>query len=111
MPRRSAAKAACPRPEHAGSRVHRDGTYGVAGHRRQRYRCFPAEGGREHVSTELLPREEAWRERCETRHGQLGADWVELFAPVVFEPHRPGAWPAAGGLVIDDLPFRVRNPR
>src|SRR5215216_5716442 len=159
MPRRSAAKAACPRPEHAGSRVHRDGTYGVAGHRGQRYRCFPAEGGRPHVFTELLPREEAWRERCETcereverqegpqaarryqfvargiagalvavgagatyqhaalvarerarrmridadtgelretRHGQLVADWVELFAPVVFEPHRPGAWPAAG---------------
>jgi hypothetical protein len=45
----------------------------------------------------------------ESRHGQLVADWVELFAPVVFEPHRPEAWPAAGSLVIDDLPFRVRN--
>ena len=46
----------------------------------------------------------------ETRHGQLVADWVELFAPVVFEPHRPQAWPSAGSLVIDSLPFRVRNP-
>ena len=29
-----------------------------------------------------------------TRHGQLVMDWVELFAPVVFEAHRPVAWPA-----------------
>ncbi|MEO8092631.1 MAG: hypothetical protein ABI726_07990, partial [bacterium] len=46
-----------------------------------------------------------------TRHGQLVADWVELFAPVVFEPHRPDAWPAAGSLVIDDLPFPSRFRR
>jgi hypothetical protein len=174
MPRSSAAKAACPRPEHAGSRVHLDGTYGLPGHRRQRFKCFPANGAPPHVFTELLPREESWRERCdscereverhegpqaaqryqfvargiagalaamgagatyqhaalvarerarrmridretgelrETRHGQLVADWVELFAPVVFEAHRPQAWPATGSLVIDDLPFRVRNPR
>lgn len=173
MPRTSAAKATCPRPEHAGSRVHLDGTYGRPGHRRQRYKCFPAGDGRAHVFTELLPREESWRVRCEscerqverhegpqaarkyqfvargiagalvavgagatyqqaalvarerasrfpidydsgelreTRHGQLVADWVELFAPVVFEPHRPQAWPSAGSLVIDSLPFRVRNP-
>lgn len=153
--------------------MHRDGTYGRAGHRRQRYKCFPGDGGQAHVFTELLPREESWRERCDacerevdrhegpqaprnyhfvargiagalaavgagatyqhaalvarergrrlrldantgelrkTRHGQLVADWVELFAPVVFEPHRPDAWPAAGSLVIDELPFRVRNP-
>jgi hypothetical protein len=66
MPRRSAARAVSPRSEQAGSRVHRDGTYGVAGHRRQRYRCFPVDGGRPRVFTELLPREESWRERCET---------------------------------------------
>ena len=66
MPRRSAARAVCPRSEQAGSRVHRDGTYGVAGHRRQRYRCFPVDGGRPHVFNELLPREGSWRERCET---------------------------------------------
>jgi hypothetical protein len=140
--------------------VHRDGTYGVAGHRRQRYRCFPVDGGRPRVFNELLPREESWRERCETcergverhvgpqaargyqfvgrgiagalvavgagatyrhaalvargrarrlrvdpdtgelretRHGQLVGDWVELFAPVVFEPTapRPGLLRAA----------------
>jgi hypothetical protein len=45
-----------------------------------------------------------------TRHGQLVADWVEVFAPVVFEPHRPDAWPEAGSLLLDDLPFSVRDP-
>jgi hypothetical protein len=44
----------------------------------------------------------------ETDHGQLVADWVELFAPVVFEPHRPASWPAQGSLLLDHLPFRVR---
>jgi hypothetical protein len=51
----------------------------------------------------LLARERASRfqidydigELRESRHGQLVADWVELFAPVVFEPHRPQAWPWA----------------
>ena len=45
-----------------------------------------------------------------TRHGQLVADWVEVFAPVLCEHHRPLAWPAAGSLVLDDLPFSVRDP-
>jgi len=45
-----------------------------------------------------------------TRHGQLVMDWVELFAPVVFEAHRPVAWPASGSLLLDDLPFSVRDP-
>ena len=44
----------------------------------------------------------------ESDHGQLVGDWVELFAPVVFEPHRPSAWPAEGSLLLDHLPFRVR---
>jgi len=44
----------------------------------------------------------------ESDHGQLVADWVELFAPVVFEAHRPAAWPAEGSLLLDHLPFRVR---
>jgi hypothetical protein len=44
----------------------------------------------------------------ESAHGQLVADWVEVFAPVVFEPHRPSAWPAEGSLLLDHLPFRVR---
>lgn len=44
----------------------------------------------------------------ESDHGQLVADWVELFAPVVFEQHRLLAWPAEGSLLLDHLPFRVR---
>ncbi len=44
----------------------------------------------------------------ESAHGQLVADWVEVFAPVVFEPFRPAAWPAEGSLLLDHLPFRVR---
>jgi len=167
----SATRVKCPRPEHAGSRVKLDGTYGKAGHRRQRYKCTPRVGSKAHVFTELLPREESWHSSCEhcerqverregpkaprhyqfvargiaealqavgagatymrasrvTRdrarrfrfdaetgelresdHGQLVADWVELFAPVVFEPSRPSAWPAEGSLLLDHLPFRVR---
>jgi hypothetical protein len=171
MPRISATRVNCPRPEHAGSRVKLDGTYGKRGHRRQRYRCSPRRGGKSHVFTELLPREESRRDSCEhcerhverregpkaprhyqfvargiaealqavgagatymrasrvardrarrfrfdaetgelreSDHGQLVADWVELFAPVVFEPHRPSDWPADGSLLLDHLPFRVR---
>src|SRR5437763_12030834 len=44
----------------------------------------------------------------ESDHGQLVADWVELFAPVVFERCRPGEWPAEGSLLLDHLPFRIR---
>jgi hypothetical protein len=44
----------------------------------------------------------------ESDHGQLVADWVELFAPVVFAPHAAMAWPAEGSLLLDHLPFRVR---
>jgi Transposase, Mutator family len=153
--------------------VRLDGRYGKPGHRRQLYRCLPANGDRPHRFTELLPREEAWHDACETcerpvhsnegphaarryqfvargiaealqavgagasyrqaglvarerakrlradpetgeprmtRHGQLVADWVEVFALVVFEPLRPAAWPEAGSLLLDDLPFSVRDP-
>jgi hypothetical protein len=44
----------------------------------------------------------------ESAHGQLVADWVEVFAPVVFERHRPVAWPVEGSLLLDHLPFRIR---
>jgi hypothetical protein len=44
----------------------------------------------------------------ESDHGQLVADWVELFAPVVFESRRPTFWPPEGSLLLDHLPFRVR---
>jgi hypothetical protein len=170
MPRASATRLKCPRPDHAGSRIKLDGTYGKPGHRRQRYKCSPR-AGKPHVFTELLPREESWHGSCdhcerqverregpkaprhyqfvargiaealgavgagatymhasrvardrarrfrfdletgevrESDHGQLVADWVELFAPVVFEAYRPSAWPAEGSLLLDHLPFRVR---
>jgi hypothetical protein len=71
MPSTSAARARCPRPEHAGSRVHLDGTYGRPGHRRQCYNCFPAGDGRAHVFSELLLREESWRVRCESCERQV----------------------------------------
>ena len=66
----------------------------------------------------LVARERAQRLRGDpetgeprpTGHGQLVADWVEVFAPVVFDPHRRDAWPAAGSLLLDDLPFSVRDP-
>jgi hypothetical protein len=169
----SKAKAACPRPEHAGSRVRFDGQYGPPGHRRQYYKCVPSNGDRPHRFTEVLPREESWKDACDqcerdvefhegphaarkyqfvargiaeallavgagltyrdaaavarerarrlradpqtgelrfTRHGSLVMDWVEVFAPVVFEAHRRRAWPASGSLLLDDLPFRVRDP-
>lgn len=164
--RKSTAAAKCPKPGHAGSRVKFDGTYGPPGHRRQRYRCVPANGDAPHVFTGVLAREESWQADCEvcerpvarrdgpqaarhyqfvargiagalkavgagstymgasriarqrarrTRgsdvasdHGQLVADWVEVFAPVVFEAHRPSSWPSTGTLVLDHLPFRVR---
>ena len=168
----SSARVACPRPEHAGSRVRFDGQYGLDGHRRQRYRCIPANGDRPHRFAEPLPREESWSDACEacerevgfhegphaaryyqfvargiaealvmvgagstyrdaalvarerakrlrvgadgeprfSRHGSLVMDWVGVFAPVVFEPYRPTAWPASGSLLLDDLPFRVRDP-
>jgi len=170
MPRTSATRVRCRRSEHAGSRVKLDGTYGRPGHRRQRFKCSPS-GGKPHVFTELLPREESWQDSCEqcerqverregpkaprhyqfvargiaeglhavgagatymrasrvardrarrfrldpetgelreTDHGQLVADWVELFAPVVFEAQRPAAWPSEGSLLLDHLPFRIR---
>ncbi len=158
-------------PEHAGSRVKLDGTYGKVDHRRQRYKCSPRGGGKPHVFTEVMPREESWHGACdhcerrverregpkaprhyhfvargiaealgavgggatymqasrvardrarrfrvdpesgevrESDHGQLVADWVELFAPLVFEPHKPAFWPPEGSLLLDHLPFRVR---
>lgn len=164
----------CPRPEHAGSRVRFDGQYGKPGHRRQYYKCVPANGDRSHRFTEPLPREESWKDACElcerdvdfhegphaarkyqfvargiaealvaigagstyrdaagvarerarrlradpetgelrfTRHGSLVMDWVEVFASVVFEAHRPREWPASGSLLLDDVPFRVRDPK
>jgi len=65
----------------------------------------------------LVARERALRLRADpdsgepriTRHGSLVMDWVEVFAPAVFEPCRPQRWPVGGSLLLDDLPFRVRD--
>jgi hypothetical protein len=35
------------------------------------------------------------------------ADWVEVFAPVVFEPQRRSSWPDHHTLVLDHLGFRI----
>lgn len=72
--------------------------------------------GATYMQASRVARDRARRFRCdagtgelrESDHGQLVADWVELFAPVVFAPHAPSAWPAAGSLLLDHLPFRVR---
>jgi len=45
----------------------------------------------------------------ESRHGQLAADWVEVFAPVVFAPRAPTSWPQEGTLVLDHFYFRLRR--
>lgn len=39
--------------------------YGPPGHRRQRYRCVPANGDAPHRFTEALPREESWHGDCD----------------------------------------------
>lgn len=45
-------------PQHAGSKVIRNGTYGVRTPRpRQRYRCFPVDGSKAHAFTPALPRD------------------------------------------------------
>src|SRR5665648_899209 len=74
--------------------------------------------GSTYRDTALVARERAKRLRCDpesgeprfSRHGSLVMDWVEVFAPVVFEPYRPREWPTSGSLLLDDLPFRVRDP-
>src|SRR5660398_180390 len=72
--------------------------------------------GSTYMRASRVTRDRARRFRCDTdtgelresSHGQLLADWVEVFAPVVFQPFRPTAWPTQGSLLLDHLPFRVR---
>jgi hypothetical protein len=80
--------------------------------------ALPAMLRRTVTAVELVARERAKRlpagpggEPRFSRHGSLVMDWVEVFALVVFEPYRPRAWPASGSLLLDDLPFRVRDPQ
>ena len=76
----------------AGS-TYRDAAAGVARERARRLRADPETGALRF-----------------TRHG-LVMDWVEVFAPVVFEAHGPREWPASSSLLLDDLPFMVRDPK
>ena len=56
--------------------------------------------GSTYRDTALVARERAKRRRCDpesseprfSRHRSLVMDWVEVFAPVVFEPYRPREW-------------------
>ena len=106
MPRISAAKVRCPRREHEASRVKLDGAYGKAGHRRQPTYMQASRVARDRARR--FRRDARTGEVRESDHGQLVADWFELFVPVVLEPPGPSAWPAAGSLLLDHLPFRVR---
>jgi hypothetical protein len=45
--------------------------------------------------------------RRRNRDGNTVADWVELFAPVVFAPHTPSEWPRV--VALDAIPFAVRR--
>jgi hypothetical protein len=40
-------------------------------------------------------------------HSRLLEDWIEVFAPVLWEEFAPRAWPDV--LVLDRVPFRLRN--
>jgi hypothetical protein len=42
-----------------------------------------------------------------SEHAQLVSDWIETFAPVVYEPHRDFAWPDTGSVIFDEVPFRL----
>jgi hypothetical protein len=73
--------------------------------------------GQTYRQAALVARERAKRLRADpetgeprfSRHGSLVMDWVEVFAPVVFEPYRLREWPPSGSLLLDDLPFSVRS--
>jgi hypothetical protein len=51
----------------------------------------------------------SYRAAAPRADGNSVADWVEIFAPVVFARAAPASWPRT--VVIDSLPFRVRLPR
>ena len=68
------AAAACPWPGHDGSKVVRDGKYGKAGHRRQRYRCYPPNGDPWHRFTPTLPRQMTVSGLCDECERHYGPD-------------------------------------
>ncbi len=118
LPREEAWRSSC---EHCERRLERR-----EGPKAPRHYQFVARGiaealqavgaGSTYMRTSRISRDRARRFRVdgetgelrESDHGQLVADWVEVFAPVVFAPFRPAAWPAEGSLLLDHLPFRVR---
>jgi hypothetical protein len=112
-----AACDACERPvaSHEGPQAARQYHFvarGIAG------ALHSVGAGMSYREAALVARERARRLRIDpgtgdevrSRHGSLVMDWVEVFAPVVFEPRRQNDWPATGSLLLDDLPFRVRDP-
>jgi hypothetical protein len=44
-----------------------------------------------------------------SHHAQLISDWVETFAPVVYEPHHDFSWPKQGSVLFDEVPFRINT--
>jgi hypothetical protein len=134
----------CPRPEHAGSRIIRNGSYGPYG--RQRFKCLPARGEPHTFSVLVAPADPDAAARLKSfRHsvadiaralvsigrgasyrqaalqvsrdpgsrginGQLVANWVTTFGPVVTDADRTwpevisvGAFPLRRGARRDDL--------
>jgi hypothetical protein len=70
--------------------------------------------GASNARASLVARDRAHRFRTDaageprrSKHGQLVADWVEVFAPVIYERLGPQEWPGQGTLLLDHLPFRV----
>jgi hypothetical protein len=114
-----------------------DGKYGTATRRRRRYRCLPADGGTPHrFSEQLTPKffsytaaeiasalaavgeglsyraaarvvHDGRRVRRAGPDGNSVADWVEVFAPVLFARFARTSWPEV--LLLDSLPFRIRS--
>lgn len=75
-----------PCPEHPGSKLVRNGTYGTSTRKpRQRYRCSPADGSKPHAFTPTLPRAHVHQgsEHCDlcdeirgVHHGEPAVAWA-----------------------------------
>jgi hypothetical protein len=64
----------CPRPGHAKGKVWLNGSYGVAGHKRPRWKCIPPNGDKPHRFTEELPRQisdQGYCPHCERDYAAL----------------------------------------
>lgn len=73
--------------------------------------------GQTYRAASLTARERAHRTRYNpltgqvqaSNHAQLVADWVEVFAPVLWDHWAPDAWPRTGTLVLDHKSFHVSS--